>query len=132
MITFPRLCVQLIDDRESLGTAIFDREHDVEQHTVVLKNLEKQEGSRRAWKLVSDVLVERTVAEMIVDVTKNRDNLIAIVQNLRKQLETHEKDVIAYQDKYKIRLKGEGNGNGKGGGASAAAAAASGQGVLVR
>jgi prefoldin subunit 2 len=71
----------------------------------VIKTLEQKEGSKRAWRLVGDVLVERTVEEVLPEVQKNRDNLLAISQNIKKQLDSKQKEVLAFQEKYNIRIK---------------------------
>lgn len=102
----------------------------------MLKTLEHQDGSKKAWRLVGDVLVERTVAEVIPEVTKQRDNLMALAQNTRKQLEAKQKEVLEFQEKYSIRIKGQESGPGSGNGPKAAAdqsgaGPSSGQGVLV-
>lgn len=116
---------------------MIEREQEAEEHSLVLKTLEGQDGAKRAWRLVGDVLVERTVAETAPDVAKNRDNLVAVADTLKKQLEAKTKELLAYQEKHKIRIKGDGRdgsgGDGGGGGGSGAKPPASGgqQGVLV-
>ena len=122
--------LQLIDEREALGSAVLERQQDAEEHDLVLKQLEKQNGSKRAWRLVGDVLIERTVAEMIPEVTKNRDNLLAVAQNFKTQLEAKQKELFAFQEKYNIRIKGyASSGNGAPPGSTSEKSSA--QGVLV-
>jgi prefoldin subunit 2 len=120
--------LQLLDEREGLANGLIQREQDVDSHNLVIKTLEQQEPTRRAWRLVGDVMVESTVEEVLPATQKNRDNLATVAQSMRKQLEAKSKEVLAFQEKYKIRVKDEGNG---GGAPAAAAAGGSNQGVLV-
>ncbi len=107
-----------------------ERQSEVDEHDLVLKRLKEENDSKKAWRLVGDVLVERTVAEMVPELTKQRDNLAAVAKNFKDQLEAKSKEVAAYQEKYNIRIKGQG-GNGSAGGASNGADKSSQQGVLV-
>lgn len=102
--------LQLVSDKEALAEALIDREHDVEQHTLVMKTLEAQDADRKAWRLVGDVLVERTVAEVLPEVEKNRDNLAKVAANYRKQLEAKQKEIIAFQEKYKMNTQARPSG----------------------
>jgi len=120
--------LQLIDEREGLAAAVIEREQDVEEHALVIKNLEGQDASKKAWRLVGDVMVERTVGEVLPDIMKNRDNLVAVAGNFRKQLESKQKEVLEFQEKYNIRLKNQGDETVS---SDSNKAASSGQGVLV-
>lgn len=97
--------MQLIEERDSLTNLAIEREHDAEEHALVLDRLKQHDGTKKAWMLVGDVLVERTVAEMIPIVTEKRDNLAALVENFKKQLESKKKEVLNYQEKYHIRIR---------------------------
>jgi prefoldin subunit 2 len=118
-----------MDEQEGLASAVIQREQDTESHSLVIKTLEQQDATRRAWRLVGDVMVESTVAEVLPATQKNRDNLTHAAQALRKQLEAKRREVLAYEKKYNIRMKPEG-GNGAAP-PPPAAGAPSGQGVLV-
>lgn len=128
--------LQLYEERGILAQTVIEREQDVEEHNLVIKTLEAQDGSKKAWRLVGDVLVERTVSEVVPDIIKNRDNLLAVIGNLRKQLEAKQKEVAAFEGKYNVRMKnqggnGGGNASGSGSKADGGAGTSSGQGVLV-
>lgn len=66
----------LIDERNALANATLERQQDVDEHELVLKTLEPMERGRRCYRLVGDVLVERTVADVLPAVQTNRDNLV--------------------------------------------------------
>ena len=74
--------------------------------------------SRKACRLVSGVLVERTVGEVIPSVTTNRDQLALLVTTLKKQMEAKQKEAVAFATKWKINFKGESRGAAGGSAAS--------------
>ena len=45
------------------------------EHRLVEDTLRPLDGSRRAYRLVGEVLVERTVEEVLPSVTSNRENV---------------------------------------------------------
>jgi prefoldin subunit 2 len=98
--------LQLIEDRETLANSVIEREQEAEEHALVIMNLEKQDGSKKAWRLIGEVLVERTVQEVLPELIKQRDNLLAMANSLKRQLESKQTEVLDFQEKYKIRIKG--------------------------
>ena len=123
--------MQLLDERQSLASAVIEMEQDIDEHNLVLKNLEQQQGSKKAWNLVGEVLVERTVEEVTPEVTKKRDQMIAARDNMKKQLDSKQKEILAFQEKFNIRIKGEEGGDDKKGASSGKNDKSSSQGVLV-
>lgn len=99
------ILMQLIEERETLANSVIDREQEAEEHSLVIKNLEQQDGSKKAWRLIGEVLVERTVDEVLPELKKQKDNLLAVADGLKRQLESKQKEVLDFQDKYKIRIK---------------------------
>lgn len=100
----------------------------------MLATLEPLDGSRKFCRLVSGVLIERTVAEVIPAVKGNRDvsetraagiaklrgceavdldlgrapslqNLGQIIASLKNQMEGKQKEIAAFQTKYKITVR---------------------------
>ena len=68
----------LIQERDSLGSAVIERQAEVAEHDLVIKTLEPLDGGRKCHRLVGEVLVERTVAEVLPAVKTNRDNLVGV------------------------------------------------------
>jgi prefoldin subunit 2 len=91
----------------SLQGKIIDLEGEIREHDLVVKTLKPMDTIRRCYRLVGDVLVERTVGEALPAVQRNRDNIEGALQALVKQLEAKQKELEAFQTKYKIRFRGE-------------------------
>mmetsp|Transcript_36980 Transcript_36980/g.82204 ORF Transcript_36980/g.82204 Transcript_36980/m.82204 type:complete len:137 (+) Transcript_36980:252-662(+) len=104
---------------------------EVAEHDMVLKALEPMEGTRRCFRLVGEVLVERTVSEVMPAVAKNKENLESVIQSLQENAKKQEKELSDFQAKYKIRIV-RNNGDEEEEEAQAAASSSQGsQGVLV-
>ena len=54
------------------------------------RTLEKAEKDKKCFRLVGDVLVERTVADVLPAVTKNCANLQAVIQDEAKHMQAKE------------------------------------------
>ncbi|EFN54800.1 hypothetical protein CHLNCDRAFT_14368, partial [Chlorella variabilis] len=103
---------QLMEEREQLTTASIERQQEVAEHDLVIKTLEPLDAERKCFRLVGEVLVERTVADVLPAVKKTRDGLAGLVSTYEKQLAAKQKEVLAYQQRYNIRIKGEGESGG--------------------
>ncbi|GIL91654.1 hypothetical protein Vretimale_9589 [Volvox reticuliferus] len=77
------------------------------EHKLVLEALEKVDKDRKCFRLVGDVLVERTVGETMPAVAKNKENLEATINTLKLQLDAQKKDLNDFQTKHKIRIRTE-------------------------
>jgi prefoldin subunit 2 len=63
--------------------------------------------SRKCFRLIGGVLVERTVAEVLPAVQKNQAGLAAVIGTITDQRDSKMRMVDELQKKYKIRVKGE-------------------------
>mmetsp|Transcript_40844 Transcript_40844/g.118301 ORF Transcript_40844/g.118301 Transcript_40844/m.118301 type:complete len:145 (-) Transcript_40844:19-453(-) len=109
---------------------IAELEQEVNEHSLVLKAFEKVEPSRRCFRMVGGVLVERTVAEVAPAVKQNQEKIRAVVKRFEEELKKKTEQRTAFMNKYGL------NRQGGGGGAAAASGeqskpSASGGSVLV-
>ena len=95
----------MLEERETIASRLLDRQMDLDEHQLVIKTLETQDGGKKAWRLVGDVLVERRVDVVLPEVKKNAENLKGLVDNLKKQLESKGKEIQEYERTYNIRVK---------------------------
>jgi prefoldin subunit 2 len=61
--------------------------------------------------LIGGVLVERTVAEVMPAVEKNREGLMQVIAKITEQSDAKKAKLDDLQVRYKIRVKGEVRGN---------------------
>ncbi|KAJ9516518.1 hypothetical protein QJQ45_011135 [Haematococcus lacustris] len=114
---------------------------EVNDHDTVIKALTPMESGRRCFRLIGEVLVERTVGETLPAVTRNKLQLEAAVQAMTDTVKTLEKQLADFQAKHKIKLvdkqgrpvesgEEEEDGGEASGSASSKAVSKGGQGVL--
>jgi prefoldin subunit 2 len=97
---------RLLDEREAIAAMILERQGDFEEHALVLKNLKGSRQDKKAWRLVGDVLVERTVESITPEIERNRDNLKGVIENAKQQMEAKSKQIKEYEVKFGIKIKG--------------------------
>ncbi len=66
---------ELVNECQQLMQKIAELETDCHEHKLVEQTLQPLDPERRAYRLVGDVLVERTVKEVLPSVTTNRENV---------------------------------------------------------
>lgn len=81
----------------SLVSKIADLEGESAEHELVIKALQPMDKARRCYRMIGDVLVERTVGEALPAVERNRDNLQQALASLKKQREETVKELAEFQ-----------------------------------
>lgn len=76
---------------------IADLEAEAAEHELVIKTLRPMETDRKCYRLVGDVLVQRTVAETLPAVERNKAGLDDILSKLRQQQERMQKQLEEFQ-----------------------------------
>mmetsp|Transcript_45425 Transcript_45425/g.50928 ORF Transcript_45425/g.50928 Transcript_45425/m.50928 type:complete len:110 (-) Transcript_45425:422-751(-) len=92
----------LMAECQQLMTKIASIESDRNEHVLVEENLQPLAGNRRAYRLVGDVLVERTVAEVLPSITLNKNNLNTTIQALRDRLSIRQKKAAELKAKHNL------------------------------
>mmetsp|Transcript_10805 Transcript_10805/g.17691 ORF Transcript_10805/g.17691 Transcript_10805/m.17691 type:complete len:136 (-) Transcript_10805:206-613(-) len=119
---------QMRQEVQNLLQKIAELENDRNEHTLVIDAIKDLDPSRRCFRLVGSVLVERTVKEVMPAVSRNRDGLDSVIGQLSEQLRKKETDLHAHQTKYKIKIQ---QGPSEGGKDDGKPDSKSSQGVLV-
>ncbi|VEU37073.1 unnamed protein product [Pseudo-nitzschia multistriata] len=88
---------------QQLMTKIADLESDRNEHILVEDALKPLDGSRRAYRLVGDVLVERTVTEVLPSISQNKENLNATIDALRERLTIRQKKAAELKAKHNLQ-----------------------------
>lgn len=84
------------------------------EHINVLDNVKHLDPSRKCFRSVGGVLVERTVKEVAPAVEANASNLRRAIDAIKEQVEVKEAELEALRRKYKIRVSGEDGGPSSG------------------
>jgi len=103
---------------------IAELEQEVNEHNLVLKAFEKVEPTRRCFRMIGGVLVERTVAEVKPAVESNKEKIAQATSQLQEQLKKKSEQRSQFQQKYGLNRQGGGGqampaqSEGKAGGGS--------------
>src|SRR4051794_29876364 len=96
---------ELVQEQQQLAQKISEFEMDCNEHKLVEETLSPLDPNRRAYRLVGEVLVERTVEEVLPSVKKNRENIETMVSNLKKKLQELAKESAELKAKYSLQTE---------------------------
>ncbi|KAJ4949305.1 hypothetical protein JOQ06_020821 [Pogonophryne albipinna] len=123
-------------EQRSMASKSADFEMDINEHSLVIETLKEVDPSRKCFRLVGGVLVERTVKEVLPALESNKEQISKLIESINKQMQTKGRDLTEYRERYNIRLVGEGEAEAQGQSAASSSdnkdgGSKSGAGVLV-
>ncbi|KNA17870.1 hypothetical protein SOVF_075980 [Spinacia oleracea] len=80
-------------------------EIEVSEHSLVMNAIQPLDPSRRCYRMIGGVLVERTIKEVLPAVQRNKEGIEEVIGRLNEALERKKKDIAEFEAKYKIRIK---------------------------
>mmetsp|Transcript_30885 Transcript_30885/g.47343 ORF Transcript_30885/g.47343 Transcript_30885/m.47343 type:complete len:116 (+) Transcript_30885:130-477(+) len=98
---------ELNADYQQLITKVTELESERNEHMLVEETLKPLDPQRRAFRLVGGVLVERTVGEVLPNVSSNRENLDKVIDTLQRQAEDKQKEANAWREEHNITTQGQ-------------------------
>lgn len=84
---------------------ITELEMEVSEHSLVINAIQPLDQSRRCYRMIGGVLVERTIQEVLPAVRRNKEGLEEVIARLNEALEKKKKEIAEFEAKYKIRIK---------------------------
>ncbi|GMI87066.1 prefoldin 2 [Hibiscus trionum] len=84
---------------------ITELEMEVSEHSLVINAIQPLDSSRRCYRMIGGVLVERTIKEVLPAVQRNKEGLEEVIARLNETLEKKKKEIVDFETKYKIRIK---------------------------
>lgn len=95
---------------------ITELEMEVSEHSLVINAIKPLDPSRRCYRMIGGVLVERTIKEVLPAVQTNKAGLEEVITRLTEASEKKQKELAEFEAKYKIRIrKGDGEMNDESG-----------------
>ncbi|XP_031554899.1 prefoldin subunit 2-like [Actinia tenebrosa] len=98
---------QLRQEYTNILNKIHELEMDQNEHSVVIQALQNVNSSRKCFRMIGGVLVERTVGDVLPALEKNRTQIGLVLDHLKEQMITKEQDLTAFKEKHNIKMKGE-------------------------
>ncbi|XP_047315367.1 probable prefoldin subunit 2 [Impatiens glandulifera] len=84
---------------------ITELEMEVSEHSLVVNAISPLDPTRRCYRMIGGVLVERTIQEVLPAVTRNKEGIEEVITRLNEALERKKKEIVDFEAKYKIRIR---------------------------
>jgi len=94
-------------DCQQIVTKISELELEANEHRLVINTISPMDPDRKAFRLISGVLVEQTVGEVLPAVEQNLDGITKILQGLKETLAKKDTESFNWKQKYGIRTQRE-------------------------
>ncbi|XP_068635790.1 prefoldin subunit 2-like [Aristolochia californica] len=88
-----------------LYSKIMELEMEVSEHSLVMESIQPLDPTRRCYRMIGGVLVERTIKEVLPAVQRNKEGLEEVISRLHEALEKKKKELAEFESKYKIRIR---------------------------
>uniref|UniRef100_A0A5B6ZCH3 Putative prefoldin subunit 2 n=1 Tax=Davidia involucrata TaxID=16924 RepID=A0A5B6ZCH3_DAVIN len=84
---------------------ITELEMEASEHSLVINAIQPLDPSRRCYRMIGGVLVERTIKEVLPAVQRNKEGLEEVIARLNEALEKKKKELVDFEAKYKIKIR---------------------------
>jgi len=96
-------------EQRGMASKAAEFEMEINEHSLVIETLKEVDASRKCFRLVGGVLVERTVKEVLPALENNKEQISKIIESLNTQMQSKGRELTEYRERYNIRLMGEGD-----------------------
>ncbi|XP_066466428.1 prefoldin subunit 2 [Tiliqua scincoides] len=98
---------RLRQEQRGLASKAAELEMELNEHKLVIETLREVDPTRKCYRMVGGVLVERTVKEVLPALENNKEQINKIIETLSKQLQAKGRELNEFREKHNIRLMGE-------------------------
>ncbi|KAJ1733385.1 Cochaperone prefoldin complex subunit [Coemansia biformis] len=99
---------QYTSELKMLAGKVGELELELNEHKLVIDTIADVDKSRKCFRLVNGVLIERTAGEVLPALKTNQDGIKATIDQLTAQHKAKEKEFIDFQQKHHIRIASSG------------------------
>uniref|UniRef100_A0A8C3UNN7 Prefoldin subunit 2 n=1 Tax=Catharus ustulatus TaxID=91951 RepID=A0A8C3UNN7_CATUS len=98
---------RLRQDQRGLASKAAELELELNEHSLVIETLREVDPTRKCFRMVGGVLVERTVKEVLPALESNREQISKLLEALAQQLQAKGRELSEFRERHNIRLLGE-------------------------
>ncbi|XP_068271402.1 prefoldin subunit 2 [Nyctibius grandis] len=98
---------RLRQEQRGLASKAAELELELNEHSLVIETLREVDPTRRCYRMVGGILVERTVKEVLPALESNKEQIGRILAALGQQLQAKGRELSEFREKHNIRLVGE-------------------------
>ncbi|KAJ2781556.1 Cochaperone prefoldin complex subunit [Coemansia javaensis] len=95
---------QFSSELKMLASKVGELELELSEHSLVIDTVAAVDKSRKCFRLVNGVLIERTAGEVLPALKTNQDGIKAAIEQLTAQHRAKEKEFLDFQQKHHIRI----------------------------
>lgn len=95
----------LRSEMNQLYSKITELEMEVSEHSLVMGAIQPLDPSRRCYRMIGGVLVERTIREVLPAVQRNKEGLEEVIARLNEALEKKKMEIADFELKHKIKIR---------------------------
>ncbi|KAI9145228.1 Prefoldin [Paraphysoderma sedebokerense] len=88
----------------NLSSKLQELDMEKDEHVLVIDSIKDLPPSRKCFRLVGGVLMERTVKDVVPALQTNLDGIMSVIKQLAEQFQKKEKELTEFQKKYNIRI----------------------------
>ncbi|GFO18320.1 prefoldin subunit 2-like [Plakobranchus ocellatus] len=105
---------ELRQQQRMMASRMSEVEMDMKEHDLVIEVLKGVDPSRKCFRLVGGVLVERSVDVVLPGLISNREKMKEFVASLKTNLEAKGKEINQFRETHGIQIKGDESKDDKG------------------
>ncbi|KAJ2714798.1 Cochaperone prefoldin complex subunit [Coemansia spiralis] len=95
---------QYTGELKMLAGKVGELELELNEHKLVIETVAKVDASRKCFRLVNGVLIERTAGEVLPALKMNQDGIKSTIDQLTAQHKATEKEFLDFQKEHHIRI----------------------------
>ncbi|WAR04649.1 PFD2-like protein [Mya arenaria] len=93
--------------QRNIANKVAEVEMDMKEHELVIETLKEVDESRKCFRLVGGVLVERTVKDVLPALVNNKEQMEKMVDSMKGSLVTKGEEINKYRETHNLKIKGE-------------------------
>jgi prefoldin subunit 2 len=98
---------QMTNECQQLANKVQELQLERDEHKLVLETISQLEPERRTFRKVGDVLVERTVGEVLPVIKENHEGIGKLIVAVQKTLEEKDAAKLKYKNEHGIMTQEE-------------------------
>ncbi|CAL1527676.1 unnamed protein product [Lymnaea stagnalis] len=98
---------ELRQQQRMLASRMSEIEMDMKEHDLVIDVLKGVDPSRKCYRMIGGVLVERTVDVVLPGLATNREKMKEYIESLRNSLEAKGKELNQFRETHGIQIKAD-------------------------
>ncbi|KAJ2227347.1 hypothetical protein EV180_002490 [Coemansia sp. RSA 518] len=95
---------QYSTELKHIASKIGELESELTEHHLVIETIQKVPKTRKCFRLVNGVLIERTVSEVLPALKTNEEGIKSTIKHLTEQYKAKDKEFMEFQQTHGIRI----------------------------